>query len=80
MSKLEHKYLNARKFDKEFGYRVDYKKSGVFLSSAGEKADPIFSKGEVEGGQDEYIMTFAPVKDRTNCVLEVGEDLIITLK
>ncbi|MGV2942073.1 DUF4179 domain-containing protein [Mesobacillus sp. LC4] len=80
MSKLEHKYLNARKFDKEFGYRVDYKKSGVFLSSAGEKADPIFSKGEVEGEKNEYIMTFAPVKDRENCVLEVGENLTITLK
>lgn len=79
MSKLEHKFLNARKFDKEFGYRVDYKKSGVFLTSAAEKADPIFSKGEVEGGKDEYIMTFAPVKDRDNCILEIGEDLKITL-
>jgi hypothetical protein len=80
MSKLEHQYLNARKVDKERGYYVDYSKPGVFLSSAGEKADPIFSKGEVEGGKDEYIMTFAPVKERDNCVLEVGEDLSITLK
>lgn len=80
MSQLEHQYLNARKVDKERGYYVDYSKPGVFLTSAGEKADPIFSKGEVEGEKDEYIMTFAPVKDRDNCVLEVGEDLTITLK
>jgi hypothetical protein len=80
MSKLEHQYLNARKVDKERGYYVDYSKPGVFLTSADEKADPIFSKGEVEGGKDEYIMTFAPVKDRDNCVLEVGEDIAITLK
>ncbi|MBT2659755.1 hypothetical protein [Bacillus sp. ISL-45] len=80
MSKLEHQYLNARKVDKERGYYVDYSKPGVFLTSGGGKADPIFSKGEVKGGKDEYIMTFAPVKNRDNCVLEVGEDLTITLK
>lgn len=80
MSQLEHQYLNARKIDKERGYYVNYSKPGVFLTSAGEKADPIFSKGEVEGGEDEYIMTFAPVKDRDDCILEVGEDLTIPLK
>ncbi|WLR55864.1 DUF4179 domain-containing protein [Mesobacillus subterraneus] len=80
MSQLEHQYLNARKIDKERGYYVDYTKPGVFLTSAGKKADPIFSKGEVESGKDEYIMSFAPVKDRDNCVLEVGKDLTITLK
>ncbi|CAH0305136.1 hypothetical protein [Peribacillus simplex] len=43
LSKLEHKLLNARKHDKEHGY---YKKSGVFLKSAGEKVEPIFSKAK----------------------------------
>lgn len=79
MSKLEHQFLNARKLDKEYGYYVDYKKSGVFLKSAGEKVDPIFSKGEVEGAVDEYIMIFAPVKDRKDCILEVGDDIKISL-
>jgi len=36
MSKLEHKFLDARKIDKEYGYIVDEKKSGVFLKSAVE--------------------------------------------
>jgi hypothetical protein len=79
VSKLEHKFLHARKIDKEDGYIVDNKKSGVFLKSAGEKVDPIFSKGEVEGAEDEYIMVFAPVKDRKNCILEVGDDIKIPL-
>jgi hypothetical protein len=79
MSKLEHKLLNARKIDEKYGYIVDDKKSGVFLKSAGEKVEPIFSKGEVEGANDEYIMIFAPVKDRQDCILEVGEFLKIPL-
>lgn len=79
MSKLENQYMNARIHDKEFGYRVDYNKTGVFLAFAGEYADPIYSKAEVEGGKDEYIMTFAPVKDRKKCVLEIGEELKIPL-
>jgi hypothetical protein len=73
MSQLEHKLLNVRKIDENYGYFVDDKKSGVFLKSAGEKVEPIFSKGEVEGEEDEYIMIFAPVKDRQDCILEVGE-------
>jgi hypothetical protein len=64
MSQLEHKLLNVRKIDENYGYFVEDKKSGVFLKSAGEKVEPIFSKGEVEGEEDEYIMIFAPVKDR----------------
>lgn len=79
MSKLEHQFLNARKVVKEYGYIVNDKKSGVFLKSAGEKVDPVFSKGEVEGADDEYIMIFAPVKDRQDSILEVGDDVKIPL-
>ncbi|MDR0136552.1 hypothetical protein RFW18_02250 [Metabacillus idriensis] len=79
MSKLEQKFLNARKIDENYGYTVDNKKSGVFLISAGEKVEPIFSKGEVEGANDEYIMIFGPVKDRQDCILEVGSDMKIPL-
>ncbi|MBB6448008.1 DUF4179 domain-containing protein [Bacillus benzoevorans] len=79
MSKLEQKLLNARKVDKEYGYIVDDKKSGVFLKSAGERVDPIFSKGEVSGEDDEYVMIFAPVKDRQDCILEVDNDIKIQL-
>jgi hypothetical protein len=79
MSKLEHKLLNARKIDEKYGYIVDDKKSGVFLKSAGEKVEPIFSKGEVEGAKDDYIMIFAPVKDQQDCILEVGDDIKIPL-
>lgn len=79
MSKLEHKLLNARKIDEKYGYIVNDKKSGVFLKSAGEKVEPIFSKGEVEGAEDEYIMIFAPVKDQQDCILEVGDDIKIPL-
>lgn len=78
-SKLEHKLLNARKLDEKYGYSVDYKKTGVFLKSAGEKVEPIFSKGEVTGEDDEYIMIFAPVKDRQDCILEVGDDIKLSL-
>lgn len=79
MSKLEHQFLNARKNSKEYGYSVDDEKSGVFLQSANEKIDPIFSKGEVEGAEDEYVMTFAPVEDRQGSILEVGEEIKIPL-
>ena len=79
MSKLEHQFLHARKISKEYGYSVDEEKSGVFLRSADERVDPIFSKGEIEGAKDEYIMTFAPVKDSRDCILEVGEEIKIPL-
>ncbi|MCF7625544.1 hypothetical protein ACPOM7_28345 [Peribacillus castrilensis] len=79
MSKLEHKLLNTRKVNKKYGYFVDNKKSGVFLKSAGEKVDPIFNKGEVSGDDDEYNMVFAPVKNRQDCILEVGNDIKIPL-
>lgn len=78
-SKLEEQYMNARVHDKEFGFRVDYTKTGVFLKSAGEYADPIYHKAEVRGGKDEYIITYAPVKDRQDCVLEIGKDLKVSL-
>lgn len=76
---LQRQYLNSKKFQKGYGYIVDENKSGVFLKSAGEQVEPIFNKDEVEGEENEYIMTFAPVKDRTDCVLEVGDDLKIEL-
>ncbi|WP_409296942.1 DUF4179 domain-containing protein [Peribacillus sp. SCS-26] len=79
MSKLERQLLNARKFDKEHGYTYNGKKSGVFLMSDGVKAVPIFSKGEIEGMDDEYIMSFEPVKNRRDCTLEVGNKLRIPL-
>ncbi|MGV3467440.1 MAG: DUF4179 domain-containing protein [Heyndrickxia sp.] len=79
MSKLESQYLHARKIDKKYGYMVDNKKSGVFLKSSGKRVDPIFSKGEVEGEEDEYLMFFAPVEDRHDCILEVGDNLEIPL-
>ncbi|PLT29602.1 DUF4179 domain-containing protein [Peribacillus deserti] len=79
MSKLEQQFLHARKIDKVYGYIVDPKKSGVFLKSAGEKVEPIFSKGEVAGERDEYLMIFAPVKDCRNTILEVGANIKIPL-
>lgn len=79
MSELESQFLNARKIDKELGYTVNNKKSGIFLKSAGEKVVPIFSKGEVAGEEDEYVMFFAPVKDRYDCTLEVGNEIKIPL-
>lgn len=79
MSKLEEQYLNARKIDKELGYTVNNKKSGIFLKSAGKKVVPIFSKGEVEGEDDEYLMFFAPVNDRRDCTLEIGNEIMIPL-
>ncbi|HWJ80095.1 MAG TPA: DUF4179 domain-containing protein, partial [Niallia sp.] len=79
MSKLENKFLNARKIDKKYGYIVDNNKSGVFLKSAGKKVVPIFSKGEIEGEKDEYIMIFAPIKDPQDCILEIGDDIKIPM-
>lgn len=79
MSKLENQLLNARKFEKGSGYTVNPKKSGVFLKSAGEKVEPIFSKNEVPSKLGEYVMIFAPVKNRQDCILEVGEDIKIPL-
>ena len=79
MSELEKQFLNARKIDEEDGYIVDEEKSGVFLRSDGQRVDPIFSKGEVQGEDDEYVMVFAPVKNRHDCVLEVGENSKIPL-
>lgn len=79
MSKLEHQFLNARKVDKKYGYIVDENKSGIFIKSAGEKVEPIFSKGEVKGEDDEYLMIFAPVKDNQDCILEVGDDIKVPL-
>ncbi|NMH67882.1 DUF4179 domain-containing protein [Bacillus sp. RO3] len=79
MSKLERQFLNARKNSKEYGYSVDEKKSGVFIKSEGKKVEPIFSKGEVEGEKDEYIMTFAPVKNQKDCILEIGDAVHIPL-
>ncbi|OCA90465.1 hypothetical protein A8F94_00815 [Bacillus sp. FJAT-27225] len=79
-SKLELQLLNARKIDKKSGYLVNESKvnEGVFLKSGGERVDPNFVKGEMYEG-DDYIMVFAPVKDRTNVVLEVGQDIKIPL-
>ncbi|RIW28696.1 DUF4179 domain-containing protein [Bacillus salacetis] len=79
MSKLEHQFLNARKISKEYGYSVDEKKSGVFIASKGDRIDPVFSKGEVEGEKDEYIMIFGPVQGQNNAVLEIGDDVTIPL-
>jgi hypothetical protein len=79
MSKLENQLLNARKFDKELGYIVAEGKSGVFLKSAGEKVIPVFNKNEIPGPFGQYIMVFAPVKDRGDVVLEVGEEIKIDI-
>ncbi|WP_042356796.1 DUF4179 domain-containing protein [Bacillus rubiinfantis] len=79
MSKLEEQFLHARKIDKKYGYIVDEKKSGVFLQSAGKRVDPIFSKGEVQGADDEYIMIFAPVENRKDCTLEIGKEIKLPL-
>ncbi|MDZ5712687.1 DUF4179 domain-containing protein [Jeotgalibacillus haloalkalitolerans] len=79
IGELESQFLNARKIDKEYGYIVDEEKSGVFLRSAGKRVDPIFSKGEVQGEDDELILVFAPVEDRSDTVLEVGEEIEVSL-
>ncbi|MFD2924074.1 hypothetical protein [Halobacillus naozhouensis] len=77
-SKLEKLFLNPRETGKEYGYRANKKKAGVFLRSAGKKVVPIYSKEEVHDA-DNYVMVFAPVKDRQNLILEVGEDIEIPL-
>ncbi|MGG4170094.1 DUF4179 domain-containing protein [Rossellomorea vietnamensis] len=81
MSKLERQFLHSRKNSKGYGYSVDDKRSGVFIKAGGEKVEPIFSKGEVDGDNDEYIMTFAPiaVKNQKDCILEVGDAVDIPL-
>jgi len=79
MSQLEHQFLNARKFEKGTGYTVVPGKPGVFLKSAGKTINPIFSKGDVPSGEDEFIMVFEPVPDRSDCILEIGEDIKISL-
>lgn len=79
MSKLENHFLNARKFEKGFGYYVDESKSGVFLNVAGEKIEPIFNKNELPGPLGEYVLVYAPVKNQKDAVLEVGDDLTISL-
>ena len=79
MSELEKQFLNARNISKDSGYTYNDKKSGVYLKSAGKKVVPIFSKGEVKGTDDEYIMFFAPVKNRHDCVLVVGNDIKLPL-
>lgn len=79
MSKLEHQFLNAREFGENTGYTVAEGKSGVFLNSAGVRVDPNFSKHESEKELGELILVFAPVEDRTNTVLEIGEELKIPL-
>ncbi|MFD2630087.1 DUF4179 domain-containing protein [Oceanobacillus kapialis] len=79
LSKLERQLLNAREVSPERGYIVNENKSGVFLNSGEKRVDPIFSKGEVQGADDEYIMFFAPVEDRNDTTLIVGDDLEIPL-
>lgn len=80
MSKLENQLLHARIWKKNAGYSVDESKTGVFLKSGSEKVAPIFNKNEVPGPLGEYIMVFGPVTDRTNCVLEVADEIKIPLK
>jgi hypothetical protein len=79
MSKLEHEFLNERKVSKDTGYTVDYNKSGVFLLSEGKKVGPIYSKGEVKGEPDEFLMIFDPVKNHHDLLLLVGDNLKIPL-
>ncbi|MBR8644616.1 hypothetical protein KEH51_09105 [[Brevibacterium] frigoritolerans] len=69
LSNLEHKLLNARKHDKNTVIVLSIKKSGVFLKSAGEKVEPIFSKAEVAGEDDEYVMILLRLKiSKTACL------------
>lgn len=78
-SKLELQFLNARQINPGSGYTVAEGKSGVFLNASGERINPNFSKGEVDSELGTFIMVFAPVKDRSNVVLEVGDDIKIPL-
>ncbi|TFJ93133.1 hypothetical protein [Lentibacillus salicampi] len=77
-SKLEELFFNPRESGKEYGYRANTNKTGVFLKSAGKKVVPIYSKEEVHD-KDNYEMVFAPVKNRQNLLLEVGKDIEIPL-
>jgi hypothetical protein len=79
MSKLQSQYLHPREMIKTYGYTVNYKKSGVYLISAGQKADPIYSKGEIVGPEGELVLTYAPVKDLRDCLLEIGNETNISL-
>ena len=79
MNELERQFLNERKFSKNTNYSVDYSKPGVFLISRGEKVDPIFSMGEIPRAADGCILSFAPVKDRYDCVFVVGDNIKISL-
>lgn len=79
MSKLQSQYLHPRETRKTYGYTVNYKKSGVYLISAGQKADPIYSKGEIVGPEGELVLTYAPVKDPHDCLLEIENDTKIPL-
>ncbi|MFT4415450.1 hypothetical protein ACLM5H_16445 [Fredinandcohnia humi] len=78
-SKLELQFLNARQINPGSGYTVAEGKSGVFLNASGKRIDPNFSKGEVDSELGTFIMVFAPTKDRSNIVLEIGEDMKIPL-
>ncbi|GGK04423.1 hypothetical protein GCM10007063_28430 [Lentibacillus kapialis] len=77
-SKLEELFFNPRESGEEYGYRANKKKTGVFLKSAGKKVVPIYSKEELHD-TDNYVMVFAPVKNRQNLLLEVGKDIEIAL-
>lgn len=77
-SKLEKLFMNPRKSDGESGYRANKQKTGVFLKSADKKVVPIYSKEEVHG-EDNYVMAFAPVKNRQHLMLEVGKKMEIPL-
>lgn len=79
MSQLERQFLNARKISQENGYSVADSKSGVFLRSSDKRVNPIFNKGEIEGQKDEYIMVFAPVENRNDCIIEVSDEFKISL-
>ncbi|WP_164669766.1 DUF4179 domain-containing protein [Virgibacillus doumboii] len=79
MSKIRSQFLNARENSDEYGYTFNENKSGVYLKSNGKQVVPIYSKGEVRTEDDEYVMTFAPVKDRQDATLVVGEDIEIPL-
>ncbi|TMN22939.1 hypothetical protein [Lentibacillus cibarius] len=79
MSELEKQFLHAREISEEYGYTFNEEKSGVYIKSAGEQIVPVFSKGEVMAGEDEYVMTFAPVEDREDCILVVEENIEVPL-
>lgn len=77
-SKLEKLFMKPRRSGKEYGYRANKKKTGVFLRVAGKKVVPVYSKEEIHDS-DNYMMVFAPIKDRQSCMLVVSEDIKIPL-